>query len=231
MLLQQQTFSKKYLPLVEKFKVKVQFEKSSLFKKKLWLILCDKWLHFLYSHPQKIVIQYPIFHGKNLFRRFLQTYCQIIHSPKILFRRENHLETKTFVNSLLRFGTQTFSIFLIQNNISYSKILKTCNFCQFINLSLSKEPDKQKNDLFWLEMILEAKLDFIFGLIKGSNLQNIHKCVLLRSISRKKTLKNRNETMNSLLRLQGSSMALMATISRFSHHISWHAWNDNDWGW
>ena len=91
-------------------------------RKKWWLILGNKWLHFLYSHPQKIVIQYPIFHGKNLFRRFLQTYCQIIHSPKILFRRENHLETKTFVNSLLRFGTQTFSIF--QN----SKLLKTCNF-------------------------------------------------------------------------------------------------------
>ena len=80
---------------------------------------CD--LFSIFSCP-KIVIQYPIFHGKNLFRRFLQTYCQIIHSPKILFRRENHLETKTFVNSLLRFGTQTFSIF--QN----SKLLKTCNF-------------------------------------------------------------------------------------------------------
>jgi len=170
MLLQQQTFSKKYLPLVEKFKVKVQFEKSSLFKKKLWLILCDKWLHFLYSHPQKIVIQYPIFHGKNLFRRFLQTYCQIIHSPKILFRRENHLETKTFVNSLLRFGTQTFSIF--QNYwkpvilpIQKSEFIKGTR--QTKNIVVSKISEwLTLNNLFWLEIILEAKLNFVCGFVE-----------------------------------------------------------------
>ena len=229
MLLQQQTFSKNIYLWWKSLKWKFSL-KSLHFSRKI----CD--LFSIFSCP-KIVIQYPIFHGKYLFRRFLQTYCQIIHSPKILFRRENHLETKTFVNSLLRFGTQTFSVF--QN----SKLLKTCNFANSWIWVYQRKQTNQKHcciqniwiidfkQYIWLEMILKAKLNFVYGLIKGSNLQNIRKCVLQRSISQKKTLRNRNETMNSLLLLQGSSMALMATISRFSHHISWHAWNDNDWGW